>query len=1426
MIERVVLPEDQRCRVAVIGDSTIAMHCLLALKATGHEVVACFANSEAFAASARREGIRTYDPDTPLAILTDIPCDWIVSVNNARLISIEVLGHPARGTINFHDGPLPRYAGLYAPTRALLDGESEHAVTWHMVEEGIDTGDIIMQTPVPIYGDDTSQTLNLRCLEAGIQAFDELVLKLGQGSLVHRQQNLNERTYFGNSHWPREGMEVNWQWSAARIQRLVRALDFGPFPNYIGYARFRVDGAWHRLLGAELCLDNGCPNQIAHPGTLFIASNLELHIATSEGCLLAKRVTPKLTNELCRQVGHAEIKSPDEFAQIATWEKRVFKFECGWRCRMQMRFEGTGNALPSVLHKTPTVDLGKTEYDLACGLLAWALTFRKAQLEVGRWWTQTEIDESVTAAHDLAVASLLNPVAPVVLKIDQNASILSFANTWLELVARAQRQGPFFADLLERGGNGETQITDPATLPIQWLPGGAGTTDFGMSSWQIIRENGRWLASGTSNLSCIGDLAATLRGVMKNQPTTSISQLPLLGSASEISIREWESGGAFEPTPESFLALIFDEFTRSASTTAIETADGQLWTYGKLGREVASIMARLREAGVKQGNMVPIRLARSPELIMAQLAVMGLGCAFVPISDESPDVQVRDILERTSADVAIGLPLQDDRATTWLPALGNHDQAGTGLPGKCEAFLAQEIACVFFTSGSTGKPKGVRITHRGLNAYTEDSIRYFGRGTFRRSIWTSSVAFDSTLSEVLIPLSVGGSVVIPQPESVWSIRGFVESLASYDITFVGISTALWSMWMRDAPQMANPIPPTLRFVGVGGGVLSPELVEQWLAHADDAVLLCNGYGPTETTVVCTHYDISSKSLSFPSIPIGFPNRGAMIRILDEQLRRVAPSITGEIVIGGAGVADGYLNDPEETGKRFIQLADDSGNWYRTGDLGSWTSDGELLFHGRLDEQVKIHGYRVEPEEVSRAIRKLPGVKDAEVIAFGTDVSKELGAAVIRIAETPSSIADEHEDHSDMLDHDWTICLQNLLEDQLPRHAVPRRWLVVDAWPRTTTGKVDRVAFASRFDLLTEQSGSVKLLDPKDRKSVLQTIRGALARPNADPSESFFDLGGDSMAAVGLQLELESAVGKPLPLSLIYGSNTLTDIIEGVAYHADTKEPQSSSCWQSVTTISGAVDLVFMPGIHGPATLRHLWPEAGTFASIHAIEIGVEDYRTVVSEVSDADAIRHFADKFAQLVIEHLPNRRPVLVGYSLGGWFAFETAHAMERLGAPVPQLLLMEPAVHIVGGRRFRKERWLELFMNSLVSFLFFWQFANTRKKNGQKKHSGNPWQLNVPENNDEIKKTVDRFLINYHPMPGHAPMHCAVRKSRPWHLVTKRLRPWRYTSLRPLARGPFVEETVPLNTHVDFVKPLSKSVLVALLRKVVARHDDNRKE
>ena len=276
-------------RIALIGDAAIADYCLRRLLESGFQVVACLPGGNSFAAKARSRGVPVMAVDADLEELLETPCDWILSAFNIRILPEELLAHPSRGVINFHDGPLPRYAGLYAPTRALLDGEAEHGVTWHLADRGIDSGDLLISETVAVDPEDTSLSLQLRCVEAGCASFERLIPLLHRDRLEGRPQDTRQRTVFGNRNWSRCGLETDWSAPRASTLRVVRGHFFGPHPNYVGRPRFRIHGRWYALTEAEACRDPGCSNAEATPGTTRMAGEGYLHVRCGDACLVVMR---------------------------------------------------------------------------------------------------------------------------------------------------------------------------------------------------------------------------------------------------------------------------------------------------------------------------------------------------------------------------------------------------------------------------------------------------------------------------------------------------------------------------------------------------------------------------------------------------------------------------------------------------------------------------------------------------------------------------------------------------------------------------------------------------------------------------------------------------------------------------------------------------------------------------------------------------------------------------------------------------------------------------------------------------------------------------------------------------------------------------------------------------------------------------------
>ena len=1395
-------------RVALIGDAAVADHCLARLIKAGFRVVACLPGSRSFAERARSHGVPVLPVGADLSDVLEIPCDWILSVVNLRILPEELLAHPARGVINFHDGPLPRYAGLYAPTRALLDGEVEHGVAWHAVDAGIDTGDLLVSETLPVEPDDTSLSLQLRCVEAGCASFDRLLPMLHQERIKGRPQDPLARTVFGNRNWSRAGLEIDWTAPRSSTMRVCRAHFFGPHANFVGRPRFRLQGQWHALMEAEACEDPGCANAEAEPGATRMTGDGQLHVRCGDGCLVALKTEPPVRGAVSSAV---EVRGPAQLAAIETWDRSRFAYELQWRkvlTTLDAREAPKAEPGPS-----RQVVLGPKEEDLICGLMAHQGLHGAEALEFALAWSRPALEADLPDGAERSLMELLHPFAPVRLPLSPSTRLDEAFHGIAAALAKVRRMGPFLGDLQARGGLGVGGLQDPAVMPVRVVEG--ASSDHPPAAWTFFRdEEGRWSAAGPeAAMETFSELIAHRRRALVEAPHSPVHSLPRVTGATARQVEGWE-GDPSIPTPPSFLDIVLARLRTGDPQRRLldSTVDG-----GATDAEVAVLVAdwaeTLHAAGVRPGDLVPVRMNRGTPFVAVMFAVLGLGATFVPIDPLAPEARLSDMLQQLNARVGVasaeGQPGGDGmRWVTAAPA--SADPSGT--LARLAADDAERVAFVLFTSGSTGRPKGIRLTHRNFDQYFDTVSDAILPDAFERSAWTSSVAFDSSIAEIIFPLLHGGAIVAFEQEDLASIPAFLEKCRRDSITGLGCATALWSAWMRLSSTLADPMPESIRHVEIGGSAADPGLVKTWLEIAGPDRCLINRYGPTETTETVTAHRVEPSTGLLGAVPIGRPERGCEIRVLDEHGRRVPPGHQGEIWIGGDQVAAGYLNQPKLSGG-FQPLPGADGRWFRTGDRGSWQNDGQLLFHGRADDQVKVGGYRVELNEVRLAIQD--GAKDIDFEVLAPTGSA--GPALAVLVEWPGATGQGGAPHAAT---QWSREIERTLESRLPTYAIPRRWRFVDALPRTASGKVERASAAEL--VMTETDLGEGPHEPGTLTWILGLVQRALGRREIDTSRSFFELGGDSLSAMELHAALEAGAGRPIPITLVHISQDIEDLFEryqSAALPSPALEGTTGHQYEALIEREGRPEVLFMPGLHGEAPLRLLWAPLGTDLSVSAINLDLQRCRAMVDANQPARRLDALIEELADLVMARGQGAPPVMVGYSLGGWLAFGVARECRRQGLQVPPPILIEPEFHVSLGWARRARQTLNMRLDWLLNLdPIRKRFARWRPWNPR---VSGPDPLDprgrLPDNmefrhNLEVDLEFERLLGES--LQGHRP-HPADVSIR---LVTRRWRGLRYAAWSRLALGGVERERVKMQAHEDFYRYGSEEVLVDLIRRHVS--------
>ncbi|PZT73577.1 MULTISPECIES: non-ribosomal peptide synthetase [unclassified Streptomyces] len=611
-------------------------------------------------------------------------------------------------------------------------------------------------------------------------------------------------------------------------------------------------------------------------------------------------------------------------------------------------------------------------------------------------------------------------------------------------------------------------------------------------------------------------------------PDTPVHRLPLLGADEEARCRAEATGPALAAHPPTVLAAIDRAAERVPGAPAVVGPDESL-TRAELAAAGRELAARLLARGVRRGDLVAFCLPRGPRPVVAMLAAWRVGAGYLALDPEYPGARLDFMLRDSGAAVLLtadGAPV--DGIDTGIPVLSvtpgpvdPADPAGP-LPGPGTEAGPDDPAYVIYTSGSTGTPKGVLVPHRALAARVAWMREGYGPTGADRVLHSASLSFDTSAEEIFPALAAGAVLVTARPGAALADQ-LAEPYAA-GITVLDLPTPYWHHLVADLDE--TPWPDTLRLLVLGADQVRPEAVAAWRARFGDTVRLINSYGPTETSIIATTADLGAGD-ERRRPPIGRPIGGTTLAVLDRAGSPVPPGTPGELVIGGAGVGDGYLGRPGATARSFVPDPDGppGARRYRTGDRVRRRADGQLEFLGRLDGQVKVRGFRVEPGEVEVALAALPSVAEAVVSVRGDRLTAHVVPAPAQDAPDPARLRAE-------------------LAAVLPPHLVPDTWAVLDRLPLGPNGKVDRAALPD--------PGPASLIRPafvpprtEAEELVADIWRQVLGTGPVGARDDFFDLGGHSLLATRVIARVRASADLTVPLRTLFTHRTCAAFAEAV-----------------------------------------------------------------------------------------------------------------------------------------------------------------------------------------------------------------------------------------------------------------------------------------
>jgi amino acid adenylation domain-containing protein len=706
--------------------------------------------------------------------------------------------------------------------------------------------------------------------------------------------------------------------------------------------------------------------------------------------------------------------------------------------------------------------------------------------------------------------------------------------------------------------------------------------------------------------------------------------------------------------PATLDRIVFARAALSPDAPAV-IENGVTTSYSELIQRAARLSISLRDRGVARGGRVGVCADVSRDLFASILAIWAVGATYVPLDPQLPRMRI----EHISSDSTISIVLVD---RAYLELFGDSativfDEVVREPRSHLESIAeAEDVAYIIYTSGSTGMPKGVAVQHGGLrNAILASSeSRAFTEQD--RELFRSSIAFDVSLEELFCPLVAGGTVVVA-PRSVWGEpRAFLSLIIANGITSIFVNPSFLAILLEEAIFSDCS---SLRVVNCGGEALSAGLCARFFALSSAA--LFNSYGPSETTIVVTLHRSSPADLKTgeETVPIGKPLANCHVSVRDSELEIVATGEVGEIVIGGAQLANGYINRDAETNGRFVtDPTRPHRRLYRTGDLARVRHDGTIVFLGRNDRQVKIRGVRVEPAEVAAAIERLAGVRTAVVVPRRrVEASRDDSPILVAYVTLLVGAA---------LD---ATAMRRELRNQLPLSMVPAEIFQVRDFPLTITGKIDEEGLVRREEeSIRRDRRAPSFSEVSPFRAILHEQIRAIWEEILDvdgilDDDDFFDIGGDSLAAVRLVMRIEETFGRRVPVLDFFNSMTIAGLGNLLSSDAGIEERDAI-----LLNSEGRMDpLVFL---HGDLA-------GGLYSFALARMLGEDQPMLVIPphgmrDRPPATDVRSMAADTIAIVRRYYPSLPVRIAGYSAAALVAYEAARMLRSAGREVTEVVII----------------------------------------------------------------------------------------------------------------------------------------------------------
>lgn len=1249
----------------IIGAGSLLIRCAEILLLDGHTINAIVTADHAVRSWAAENAISTFPPQVDVNELSDRPVDYLFSIVNEHILGEDVLSLPRELAINYHDGPLPRYAGTHATSWALMNGENDHAITWHIISNLVDAGDILKQEPVTIEKSDTAFTLNTKCFEAAIVSFQNLVQDLAAKRAIHQKQNLDDRTFYPRFKRPKNGGVIIWDRPADEISALVRSLDFGGHPNPLGTAKILIENDFFLVTKVQ-ALDTLSPspagsiNEIGHDYLRVSCSDKEIKVSGIQDlCGETVAITDLLNRFRLDKLYQLPKISAETASKIEEFYQATCRHEQYWINKLassepieppsaNVAIQRTAVKYSSVPLRIPN-ELFAGLKDMSAQVVLTAFGAFLARLNDVDTFDFGYKDFGINDAT-LELEKIAAPQVPFRFEIDRLKNFAEVIDGLRAEFESVNYRKTYSRDLIARSPllSGKKFTLPVAVAIVGRLDDRTGTHDSDLLLQYSLHESDCRLLYNQVRFrkDDIDRLAAKFEFFLNNivaDPGCKLAYIPLLteGERHQLLV-EWNMTSIEWPREKCIHHFFEKQVIETPDAVALIFGDERL-TYRELNRRANQTAHYLQSLGVGAEMLVAICLDRSVEMIIGILGILKAGGAYVPLDPAYPKDRLEHILSDSQASVLLTSKNLADGVNgasatvvcidTELAKISRHSD-----DNPASKVASDNLAYVIYTSGSTGKPKGVAIEHRSTVALLSWAATVFSLEQLRGTLASTSVCFDLSVYEMFAPLSCGGKIILVE-----NILHLGTTPAAEEVTLINTVPSAITQLVR-----TNGIPASVRTINLAGEPLRASLVRE-LYEIGTIQKIYDLYGPSEDTTYSTFAlrDINKES-------IGRPISNTKAYILDSYFQPVPVGFAGELYLGGDGLAREYLHQPKMTSERFVRNpfeAEPASRLYKTGDLVRYLASSEIEYLGRIDHQVKIRGFRIELGEIENVLALHSSIKEAVVIAREDQPGeKRLAAYFVCVQDATVTVTD----------------LRNFLKKTLPDYMIPTAFVELSSIPLTPNGKIDKRALPVPSSTLADNDGNF-LAHRDELESKLTEIWERILRVQPiGVQDNFFELGGHSLLAVRMFAEVEETFGKNIPLATLFEAGTIEQLADILRQEGWAEKESSLVAIQPY----GSKPNFFCVHAKGGNVLfyrdlaTHLGPDQ-PFYGLQARRLGGRQL--------GHGTVEEMAEYYIKEIRKIQPNGPYFLGGSSFGGLGAFEMAQQLVRQGEEVSLLALFD---------------------------------------------------------------------------------------------------------------------------------------------------------